>query len=166
MRAAAARSETVVVGVDGSPGARAALEFAVDEAGRRGAQVLVVTAVQRPEYWAALGGVGPIVSSDDITAGVRSAAQHLIEEALADREPVPVTLQVAGGYPAEVLIEAAQDAALLVLGHRGRGAIGSAVLGSVGLQCILHAACPVTVVRPEPSPTEPVPDAAAAATSS
>jgi nucleotide-binding universal stress UspA family protein len=37
---------------------------------------------------------------------------------------------------------------VLVLGHRGRGPVASAVLGSVGLHCILHATCPVTIVRP------------------
>ena len=43
----------------------------------------------------------------------------------------------------------AKDADLLVLGHRGRGAFRSAVLGSVGLHCVLHATCPVTIVRAE-----------------
>jgi nucleotide-binding universal stress UspA family protein len=53
------------------------------------------------------------------------------------------------GVPAAVLLEAAQDADHVVLGHRGRGWIASAVLGSVGLQCVLHATCPVTVVPRE-----------------
>jgi nucleotide-binding universal stress UspA family protein len=47
-----------------------------------------------------------------------------------------------------VLVEASEGADLLVLGHRGRGALRSALLGSVGLHCVLHATCPVTVVRP------------------
>ena len=34
-----------------------------------------------------------------------------------------------------------------MLGHRGRGAVRSALLGSVGLHCVLHATCPVTTVR-------------------
>jgi nucleotide-binding universal stress UspA family protein len=58
-----------------------------------------------------------------------------------------VPLAVAGG-PAPVLLDAAKGADLLVLGHRGQGAFSSAVLGSVGLQCVLHATCPVTIVRP------------------
>ena len=47
-----------------------------------------------------------------------------------------------------MLVEASEGADLLVLGHRGRGAVRSALLGSVGLHCVLHATCPVTVVRP------------------
>jgi nucleotide-binding universal stress UspA family protein len=43
-----------------------------------------------------------------------------------------------------VLVEASEGADLLVLGDRGR----SALLGSVGLHCVLHATCPVTIVRP------------------
>jgi nucleotide-binding universal stress UspA family protein len=44
-------------------------------------------------------------------------------------------------------VDQSRDADLLVVGHRGRGGFGSAVLGSVGLQCVLHATVPVTVVR-------------------
>jgi nucleotide-binding universal stress UspA family protein len=42
----------------------------------------------------------------------------------------------------------AADADLLLVGHRGLGDVASACLGSVGLQCVLHATCPLTVVRP------------------
>jgi nucleotide-binding universal stress UspA family protein len=49
---------------------------------------------------------------------------------------------------------ALRGADLLVLGHRGRGGFASAVLGSVGLHCVLHALCPVTIVRPEREPAE------------
>jgi nucleotide-binding universal stress UspA family protein len=43
---------TIVVGVDGSSGARAALEYAFDDAVRRNARVRVVFAFEEPEYWA------------------------------------------------------------------------------------------------------------------
>ena len=61
---------------------------------------------------------------------------------------VPVELHEVEGRPGPVLIAQSRDADLLVVGHRGRGGVSSAVLGSVGLQCALHAECPVTVVRP------------------
>jgi nucleotide-binding universal stress UspA family protein len=48
---------TIVVGVDGSDCARSALEFALDEATRRGAQVRVVWAFPPPEYWATAYGM-------------------------------------------------------------------------------------------------------------
>jgi nucleotide-binding universal stress UspA family protein len=61
---------------------------------------------------------------------------------------VEVSVESRAGAPGRVLLDAADEADLLVIGHRGRGAVSSAVLGSVGLHCVLHASCPVTVVRP------------------
>jgi hypothetical protein len=60
-----------------------------------------------------------------------------------------VELHELEGHPAPVLIDQAKGADLLVVGHRGRGGFASALLGSVGLHCVLHGECPVTVVRPE-----------------
>jgi len=51
--------EKVVVGIDGSDGSRAALEFAMDEAARRGAAVRVVWAIPETGYWAASYGMSP-----------------------------------------------------------------------------------------------------------
>jgi nucleotide-binding universal stress UspA family protein len=47
-----------------------------------------------------------------------------------------------------VLIDMSGEVDVLVLGHRGRGGFASMLLGSVSLQCVLHARCPVIVVRP------------------
>jgi len=63
---------------------------------------------------------------------------------------VPVTIEATTGAPGPVLVDAARGADLLVLGHRGRGVMRSALLGSVGLYCVLHASCPVTIVRQAP----------------
>jgi nucleotide-binding universal stress UspA family protein len=59
---------------------------------------------------------------------------------------VPYDVMGILGPPGEVLVDRSRGAELLVIGHRGRGAMTSAVLGSVGLHCVLHAACPVTIV--------------------
>jgi hypothetical protein len=68
---------------------------------------------------------------------------------------VPVEVRALGGPPGHVLVDQSRDADLLVVGHRGRGGFRSAVLGSVGLQCVLHASVPVTVVRLSRSPARP-----------
>jgi nucleotide-binding universal stress UspA family protein len=52
--------------------------------------------------------------------------------------------------PARALIDQGAFAGLLVVGSRGRGGFRGLVLGSVSLRRVLHARCPVTVVRPEP----------------
>jgi len=84
----------------------------------------------------------------DLIAEVTAALEHDLGPALPE-----VTVHVRRGRPAEVLVEVSRHAAVLVVGHRGRGALTSAVLGSVGLHCVLHARCPVTVVRPHPPDT-------------
>jgi nucleotide-binding universal stress UspA family protein len=145
-------TETVVVGVDGSPGSRAAVEHALEDAARRGARLRAVAAAQLPEYWATAYGMVAPPPISEILAGARGAAQEVVDGVLAARPDlaarVEVSVESRAGAPGRVLLDAADDADLLVIGHRGRGAVSSAVLGSVGLHCVLHASCPVTVVRP------------------
>jgi nucleotide-binding universal stress UspA family protein len=150
-------SSTVVVEVDGSPESRVALRFALEDARRRGAKVQAVTAYLSPEYWAAAYGVSVMptieeVVEDNLTV-MRDALKTVVEETRALAE-VPVDVLALPGAPAKVLIEQAQGAELLVVGHRGRGGFRSAVLGSVGMHCVLHATCPVTVVRPSQEPAD------------
>jgi len=151
---------TIVVGIDGSPASRDALVYALQDAGRRHARLRVVAAAPELQFWGTaygLGmyGMGVPPTTAEIVADVRAAAQRMIDEVSAAHPgtaAVSIDLVTAAGAPAEVLLSAAQDADLLVLGHRGRGGISSALLGSVGLQCVLHATCPVTVVRPQTAP--------------
>jgi nucleotide-binding universal stress UspA family protein len=85
-----------------------------------------------------------------------SAAQQVAQGAVdtfAAEHPAlagQVEMEIVGvsGHPATELVEQSRDADLLVLGHRGRGALASTFLGSAGLSCVLHAHCPVTIVRP------------------
>jgi nucleotide-binding universal stress UspA family protein len=146
----------VVVGVDGSASARTALEFALAEAALRDAVLDVVSVVVTPDYWPV--GIGmassgvPAPDREQILDAVRQETeQHVadvIEERGAATAQVDVRVRAVPGLPAATLIEQSRGADLLVVGHRGRGGFASATLGSVSLQCVLHAVCPVTVVRP------------------
>ena len=145
----------VVVGVDGSPGLAAALEFAVQDALRRRARLRVVAVVPLADYWGGWRGTAAAYTGrwpappEDLVANARAQAQRMLDEVAADRTLLAsVDVGAVAGGPAPVLLDAAKGADLVVLGHRGRGAFSSAVLGSVGLQCVLHATCPVTIVRP------------------
>jgi nucleotide-binding universal stress UspA family protein len=156
----------IVVGVDGSDRSRAALVAAVDEAGRRGADVVAVAAYERADYWTDLYTVA-LPSVEEVRADVLRGAERMVEDVLRTAErpgvPVPhVRIEVMRGAAADLLVEVAEDADLLVVGSRGRGALRGLLLGSIALHCVMHATCPVMVVHPhsrratrEPVPAEP-----------
>jgi len=145
-----AATGTIVVGADGSPSAQAAIEYALHDAERHGREVRIVAVAQIPHYWADGYTLTAMPDPEEIAWGMRTAARLQLEEvrrAHPELAVVPVTVEAATGAPGPVLVEVARGADLLVLGHRGRGAVRSALLGSVGLHCALHAGCPVTIVR-------------------
>jgi nucleotide-binding universal stress UspA family protein len=135
----------IVVGVDGSLGSRAALDHALRDAARRDASVEVVAAYAPPEYWMPFGGP-PAVSLDEIREGIRQDAAETVRAVTGQLEGIlplmpPVTITAVTGGATEALVTAAKGAELLVVGSRGHGGFSS-------LQCVFHAPCPVTVVRP------------------
>jgi len=152
----------VVVGVDGSAGARTALEFALQDAARRDAVLDVVSVAVTSEYWPigigmASSGVA-VPTREQVVDAVQREAEQLVTDVVGERNAtaarMDVRVRAVPGPPAATLIQQAQGADLLVVGHRGRGGFASATLGSVSLQCVLHATCPVTVVRPSPQPAD------------
>lgn len=134
----------ILVGVDGSASSKEALRWAADEARRRGAAVDVVLAWDNPyrDMWLPSDPPGT-----DPLAHLRVALGRTVSAALADRPPVELDMAVVEGHPAQVLIDRAHGAELLVVGSRGHGAVVGAVLGSVSFHCVAHAPCPVVVVR-------------------
>jgi nucleotide-binding universal stress UspA family protein len=148
----------VVVGIDGSEGSREALAFALEEAARRGTGVRVISVFLPPQYRPEAYSLAAPPTVDQVKDDLRMIATRMIDHVVAEHPglaAVPVELHELEGHPAEVLIDRARGAALLVVGHRGRGGFASALLGSVGMQCVLHGECPVTVVRTAPRPETP-----------
>jgi nucleotide-binding universal stress UspA family protein len=138
----------IVVGVDGSESARAALGFALDEARLRGAAVRVVGVWHVPVT--AYGGA--MVAPDPSLVGdLEPQMSRVLERALEDAGDAAAGLEVEKvvreGAPVAVLLEEAQDAELLVVGSRGLGGFRGLLLGSVSQQCSHHAPCPVVIVR-------------------
>lgn len=144
-------SDAVVVGIDGSEGSRAALEYALDEAARQNRPLRAVMAYASPaEMWTAPASLLP--DARTLHHGAQKAATELVDAATSDRaargDPMAATtVEVYMGPAAAVLTRLSRGAALLVVGHRGRSGLASHLLGSVGLSCVLHAECTVTVVR-------------------
>jgi nucleotide-binding universal stress UspA family protein len=152
--------QRIVVGVDGSPGARLALSWALAEAARRGADVEVLAAFPVDFYWTdpyLLDGT----QIDSIRSDTEARARALVDEVRSapDRPgaaDVAVDVVVCAGPAAGNLVQHARGADLLVVGSRGRGGLRSTVAGSVALHCAAHAQCPVVVVHPSAVPaTEP-----------
>jgi nucleotide-binding universal stress UspA family protein len=138
----------IVVGVDGSASSLEALRWAARQAELTGATVDAVIAWQYPVAfkgysWGAEMMGGDIDYAEIAAKTVSDAISRTVD--LGGRAVVhPV---VAEGHPAQVLIEAATDADLLVVGSRGHGGFVSALLGSVSQHCTHHAPCPVVVIR-------------------
>ncbi|MFG2109284.1 universal stress protein [Micromonospora chersina] len=137
----------VLVGVDGSESAGHALRLAADEAVRRDAD-LVLVHVRTPER----GAVAPDAAAEATAAGQAESAELLAGAAARIRADHPVLSvierPVAAASPEQALIEASGEAALVVVGSRGRGGFAGLLLGSVSQALVQHAHCPVLVAHP------------------
>jgi nucleotide-binding universal stress UspA family protein len=146
--------QTVLVGVDGSECANAALAFAADEATQRHARLRIIMAWDVPAGLYA-AGFGPILDDSTFNA-FREQAQAIVDEAVTTVAKTHPSVNCEGkaqeGQPAAVLLEEAADAALIVVGSRGLGGFASLLLGSTSQQVVHHAACPVVVVHAQPVP--------------
>lgn len=139
----------VVVGIDGSAQAGRALDFAFDEASRRGWPLRVVHAwdvavigfdVDSTTY--PEGGILDDVEGAETRLGAQVLSGHV-----ATYPDVEVEVRIVRGAAGRVLVDAGEDASLLVVGSRGRGGFTSLLLGSVSHKVIHHASCSVAVVH-------------------
>ena len=147
-RSPQAADHRIAVGVDGSPSARAALAWAAGQAELTGATVEAVIAWRYP---AVVGGgpfapVGVLMDADFVGAAA-TVLSTAISQAVDPANPVKVSSTVREGNPAQILIEAADGADLLVVGSRGHGGFAEALLGSVSQHCVQRARCPVVIVH-------------------
>jgi nucleotide-binding universal stress UspA family protein len=135
----------IVVGVDGSPASRAALEFGFMEANTRHVPLAVVHV---PTY-DALEREFAASAYDIFTENPSRALISAMLQALAPRYPtVSVIERVTGRSPSKDLSRISVGAELLVVGARGRGGFAGMLLGSVSHAMMRHAPCPVVVVPP------------------
>jgi nucleotide-binding universal stress UspA family protein len=135
----------IVVGVDASAPARVALRWAAAEARRWSAPLVVVMA------WDVT--LADELDDEDEPAAerhermVRAALAHTIEAEHEALDGLAVETRVVRGGAVTTLLDAAEGAALLVVGARGRGGFQKLMLGSVSQQCVQHATLPVAVIR-------------------
>ena len=145
---------TIICGIDGSADSRAAVKTAAQFADRLGS-TLVLAHVAEPAYvpYAAaypFGGTAGSVAVTEEAESEEDAAAELLQRVAADAGLADAERRVAIGHPAERLADLAdeEDADLIVVGSRGRGALKAAFLGSVSYNLVGVARCPVLIVPP------------------
>jgi nucleotide-binding universal stress UspA family protein len=146
--------KSIVVGVDGSEDSEAALAVAEDLADRLGARLVLANVVEYAHSPSATvgpmgAGIGtPVPFEDDLGEQAR-AAEALLEK-IVEEADVEAETRVVAGLAGERLADLAdeENAAMVVVGSRGRGAFKAAFLGSVSTSLIGVARRPVLVVPP------------------
>ena len=137
--------DVVLVGVDGSPPSLAALDWAGAYAKVHGFRLHLVCAYSIPSFTAAAldGGYAAL---DD--SAIAEGARAVLDEALERVGPLGLraTSAVATGDAAAVLVELSREAAVVVVGTRGRGGFAERLLGTVSSALPAHAHCPTVVV--------------------
>lgn len=136
----------MVVGVDGSDASRKAIAFAAAQASIREVPLVAVYAWMPPltpglEYlW-----------SEELVESQRSVAEEAIAigiAGLAERYPdLDVRREIVQSAPVAALVQAAEEAEMLVVGSRGRGGISRLLLGSVSHGVLQALPCPTVVTR-------------------
>ena len=149
-------STQVVVGYDGSPDSRAALDWAVREAASRHLGVRVVYC--EPDMAAWDGAAATMSGSPPLSMTLAHPGPELVAEAavVVEQAGVPVETVSTAGAPASALVEQSRTAVMVAIGSRGHGSVSSAILGSTVSHVASHAHCPVIVVQAQGAPDGPV----------
>ena len=137
----------VVVGVDGSTSASAAVKVAADEAVACGVPLRIVHAYAWPILYAALANVPyrpqdwhPAEASESMVTAVAARVQR-------EHPGLPIQTTVTTGGAGAVLVDESRHATVVVVGARGARGIAGLLTGSVVAHVAAHAHCPVIVVR-------------------
>jgi nucleotide-binding universal stress UspA family protein len=136
----------VVIGVDGSRPSDAALAFGFEEAALRGWEVQAIYGARKPPPE---GDIDPVAYTD--VDDVRRCAGNTLERAVSPwREKYPrvsASTLLMLESPRQALLQAAEQAGLLVVGDRGTGGLPGLRLGSVALTMLQHGHCSVVITQ-------------------
>ncbi|SPM32266.1 hypothetical protein AU193_07395 [Mycobacterium rhizamassiliense] len=150
----------ILVGVDGSPAAKYAVDWAAREAAMRNVRLTIVHAV-RP--------IGihqpPLATSVSFARWQVERGQEFLDKAVEiarsasrDRGPTQIESELLFASVVPSLVDLSKDAQMVVVGSRGRGPFARSLLGSVSSSLIRHAHCPVAIIHDEdplmPHPAE------------
>ncbi|MBD0324223.1 MAG: universal stress protein, partial [Aldersonia sp.] len=144
------RDGPVVVGVDGSPVSDSAIGPAFEEAAMRGTTLVAVhtwsdAAFATGDYAGDRGLLTPEIDFENVERAVLAERLAGWQEKYPD---VTVERRIYADAPRRRLTELSREAQLVVVGSRGRGGFRGLLLGSTSNALVVHAHCPVMVVRP------------------
>ncbi|BBZ43785.1 universal stress protein [Mycobacterium parmense] len=148
------KARGIIVAVDGSPAANAAVVWAARDAAMRNVALTVFGAVVTPTAtWPPMAYPEALaVRLEDETKKAVMHAMKIAEEAMPAEHKVTVNRELVFASPAPALIEMSDEAEMIVMGTSGRGLLARGVLGSVSATVVRHAMCPVTVIHDEDLP--------------
>jgi nucleotide-binding universal stress UspA family protein len=138
----------IVVGVDGSPPSQQALRWGAHLAATFGVGLDAVIAwdATPAHSWSS---TPPDRTPDEET---RQALDQFVQDAFGDQPPAGLRRLVHEGQASKVLLDASEDAIMLVVGSRGHGGFAGLLLGSVSANVAAHASCPVLVIHGDQAP--------------
>ena len=148
-----ARTNVIVVGVDGSPGSDAALSWAFDEARSRQATLRVLHTWAYPAITGIEGAalyLDPRELADDASKRLDGALRRVFPDEATRRTIEQVVVE---GGAANALIEQSKNASMVVVGARGHGGFVGLLLGSVSNHVVHHGECPIVVVPKSDEPS-------------
>ena len=138
----------IVVGVDGSKESRQALDWACDQAGPDGKEVLVVSVWSEPMVPVDLpNGAYPWGVATDPVRDLRRMLLDVMSEAQRRYPGVRMRAEISSGHAAQQLIKLSERADQVVVGARGHGGFTGMLIGSVSQHVLAHSTCTVVVVR-------------------
>ena len=142
----------VVVGIDGSPTSRVAVDWAARDAELRDVPLTVVHVMST----VVIGAWGDFPMSPEFWKSRDRRAEELVREALgwvadaiSESPRIEVRHQVLPAAVVPTLVDMSKDADLVVVGCRGLGGVQNLLLGSVSSALVHHARCPVAVIHDE-----------------
>jgi nucleotide-binding universal stress UspA family protein len=149
----------IAVGVDGSPPSKVAVDWAAREASLRGLPLTLVHVISSSltRMWPQVPTPPELQEWHELNGhAILRQAWQVAEDATRRRNGIDVSSHIVTGNASATLIDLSKEAAMIVVGCRGLGAIGRRLMGSVSWGVVHHAHCPVAVIHDE-DPLMPTP---------
>jgi nucleotide-binding universal stress UspA family protein len=142
----------IVVGVDGSPPSRVAVDWAARDAAARKLPLTLVHVLGAPTVMTfpkVPMPLGYLQWQEDEGRKILNDAMKTVEESTKKTGPIDVDTELVTGPSVATLVDLSKDAEMVVVGCRGQGALARSLLGSVSTGLVHHAHCPVAIIHDE-----------------